>query len=189
MGILKKGFTLTPKKLGVTCRRQGGFTLIELLIVIFIIALVSAILVINMRKGERQYQVQLEAQVIAQNIRRAQDMALSSFRYRNEIPYSYGVFFEKQSPSSYRIFADKNDNKRYDTPDSSVELVNIDQGVEIESISSEPRMHITFSLPDGFTSIIPSAGSATITIKKTGGNCPEDCKDIVIERTGRVSVQ
>lgn len=168
---------------------KNAFTLIELLIVVFIIALVSSILVINMRKGERQYQVQLEAQVIAQSIRKAQDMALSSFRYKNEIPYSYGVFFEKQSPSSYRIFADKNGNKRYDAPDDSVEVVDIEQGVEIDSLSSEPRVHITFSLPDGFTSITPLAGSAIITIKKTGGNCPGDCKDIVIERTGRVSIQ
>lgn len=167
---------------------EGGFTLFELLVVIFIIALVSAILVINMRRSESQYKLQIGAQEIAQSIRRAQDMALSSFRYQGNVPFAYGLFFDKQNRTSYRIFADINGNNKYDAPDGNVDIINIEKGIEIGSLSREPRLHITFSLPDGFTEIEPSASSATITIKKTGGSCPQDCKEIIIERTGRISI-
>lgn len=168
---------------------KNGFTLFELLIVIFIIGLISSILVVNLRKGEKQYQVQLAAQEIAQNIRKAQDMALTSFRYKGEIPYNYGIYFEKQSLASYKIFADKNGNDKYDAPDSTVGAITIEGGVEIDSLSSEPKLHITFSLPDGFTHIEPSAILATVTIKKTGGSCPQNCKTIEVSSTGQINIK
>lgn len=175
-------------------QEDKGFTLFELLIVIFIIGLISSILIVNVRKGEKQYQVQLAAQEIAQNIRKAQDMALVGFKYDPDSPppYKYGVFFFKQTPTSYKIFADKNPpdgNDKYDVPDGEVEPISLEKGIEIKSLSSDPKLHITFSLPDGFTTINPSATSATVRIGRTDGNCPQDCKDIIIRNTGQISVE
>lgn len=169
--------------------KQKGFTLFELLVVVLVIGLVSSILIANLRKGEKQYQIQLAAQEIAQNIRRAQDMALTSWRHQGEIPYNYGVYFRKQDKDSYKIFADKNGNNKYETSDGLVETVKIESNIEIDSLSSEPDLYITFSLPDGFTHIEPLASSATITIRRVNGICPQNCKSIKIINTGQINIE
>lgn len=169
---------------------KKGFTLIEALVVVFIIGLISAVLIVNWRKNEKQYQVQRTAQEIVQNIRRAQDMALNSFKYQEDdgVPDNYGVYFDKTMANSYIIFADENGNNKYNGGED-METVSIDSGVEINSLSSEPKLHITFSLPDAFTIINPAAVSATVTIKKSNGICPQNCKSIIIRNTGQVSIE
>lgn len=173
---------------------KDGFTLIELLVVVFIIGLVSTILIANIRKGEKQYQVQLATQEISQNIRRAQDMALTSFKHKPDepSPYNFGVYFEKQSPNSYIIFADENPNSYKYNGGEGMETITLGSNIEIASLSSEPKLHITFSLPDGFTHIEPNADSANITIKRTGSDCvqsPQDCKTIEVLSTGQINVK
>ncbi len=170
---------------------KKGFTLIELLVVIAVIGIISSMLVVNWRKNEKQYQLQRATQEIVQNIRKAQDMALNSLEYQGEIPnYSYGVSFDSNDNDSYIIFGDRNGNNTYQASDIEVESISIESGIEIYSLSSGAQdLHVTFSLPDGFTNIVPSADSATIVIKKTGKTCPsKDCKNIIIKRTGQVTI-
>lgn len=169
---------------------KQGFTLLELLVVIFIVGLISSMLVANWRKGEKQYLLQRTAQEIVQNIRKAQDMALTSFRYEGEIPSNYGIYFNiQESRSSYKIFADDNGNQKYNSGERVGEDIILEQGIEINSLSSGSRIDITFSLPDSFTHIEPSANSATIAIKKAGGTCPQNCKNIIIINTGQVNIE
>lgn len=170
--------------------KQKGFTLTEALVVVFIIGLISSILIVNWRKNEKQYQVQRVAQEIVQNIRKTQDMALNSFKYQEDdgVPDNYGIYFDKTLASSYIIFADENGNNKYNGGEN-IETILIDSGVEIGSLSSEPKLNITFSLPDAFTVINPAAVSATITIKKSDGICPQNCKNIIIRNTGQISVE
>lgn len=164
-----------------------GFTLIEALVVIFIIGLVSAILIVNWRRNEKQYQVQRIAQEIVQNIRRAQDMALNSFKYGTEVPYSYGIFFDKNDKDSYIIFGDKNNDNIYKTSDIKIEEILIESGVRIDSLSSGNKdLNITFTLPDGFTNINPAAVSAIVIIKNTDGS---RSKTIVVRKTGQVNIE
>jgi len=169
---------------------KKGFTLIELLVVIFIIGIISAMLVGNWRKSEKQYLLQRTAQEIVQNIRKIQDMALTSSRHQGEIPYNYGIYFNTQeSRSCYRIFADKDGDQKYDSGERIGEDIVIEQDIEINSLSPDSRIDITFSLPDSFTHIEPSAPSATITIKRIGGTYPRDYKNIIIINTGQVSIE
>lgn len=172
---------------------RQGFTLLELLIVIFIIGLISSILVVNWRKNEKQYQLQRAAQQIVQNIRKAQDMALNSFKYQDDVPDTYGLWFKKDDKDSYIIFGDINRNNKYEgvPPDIKVEDVSIESNIEIHSLSSGIQdLHINFSLPDGFTLIEPSAGSASITIKRSDTTCPsKDCKTIKVLSTGQVNIE
>lgn len=193
---MKKGFTLhhLQDKIeidGKGTRNGAGFTLIEIMVTIFIIAMVSSIMVVNWRKNEKRYQLQMAVQGIIQNIRKAQDMALTGKKIGSEdVPPSYGVYFDKQDADNYIIFGDKNGNNTYQPADDiSIDNISIESGVEI-SLPMGPNLNITFSLPDGFTIIKPSAVSATIIVKKTGATCPSsDCKSIIIRNTGQIITQ
>jgi len=84
MGILKKGFTLTPKKLGVTCRRQGGFTLVELLVVVAIIGMLTTMVVISIQ------QVKAKARD-AQRVADINSLATALTLYHNDFE-SYPIY-------------------------------------------------------------------------------------------------
>jgi prepilin-type N-terminal cleavage/methylation domain-containing protein len=117
---------------------KTGFTLIELLVVIAIITIISGMIVVNFRKGEAGGRRQRSAQQIVQNIRKIQNMAISSVEYQGEV-YSYGVHFDKNEPNNreYIIFADKNDSGRYDAGDDIIgSLYNLETGVEIDDLST-----------------------------------------------------
>lgn len=174
--------------------KKGGFTLVEMLVMIVIIGIISSILIVNWRRNENQYQLQRAAQEVAQNIRKAQEMALAG---RNcpgttpPLPASYGLHFYRDNPNSYAMFCDKNNNGTYQPSDEFVENISIESGVQIHSLSSGNQdLDVVFTLPEGFVKINPSAAApAIITIKKTGTACPSSsCKTITIRKTGEVSI-
>ena len=164
---------------------KKGFTLIELLIVFVIITLVSTILIVNWRKNEKRYLVRRVAQEIVQNIRKSQDRSLNSYEYNGGV-YDYGVRFALSNPDSYILFTDINGNKKYGGSGELIDSFTIEPGVKINALSVGPKLDITFSIPDGFTNIEPSASSATITITKDDGT-----NGVVIEimQTGQVNIQ
>ncbi|MBD3282229.1 MAG: prepilin-type N-terminal cleavage/methylation domain-containing protein [Candidatus Portnoybacteria bacterium] len=168
--------------------KKRGFTLTEILVVIFIIGFISSIMIVNWRSNEERYKLHRIAQEVVQDIRSAQDMALTSFRYEGNIPSAYGVYFDKQDSRGYIIFGDLNENGRYNSNgDIVVEGVEISEGVEIYDLSND--LHVLFSIPDGFTQIYPTNPFARVTLKRTNGSCPDDCLDIVVRSTGRVSIE
>lgn len=172
---------------------KKGFTVIEMLVVIFIVGVMSTTLIVNWRKNEKTYLVRRTAQEIAQNIRKAQDMALTGKKIESEdVPLSYGVSFDKQNTSSYIIFGDKNGNGTYQPSDIdiNVETSSLSPGVEIYSLSTGNKLDIIFSIPDGFTAINPSTTEAVIGIRKTGASCPSSsCRNITIKNNGQISIQ
>lgn len=174
---------------------RRGFTLIEVLVVIFVIGVISSIVVSGWRRNEKKYQLQMAAQMVVQNIRKAQDMALAGKAYGGQLPnYSYGIYFRKTDPSYYVIFGDKNGNNTYQPADEGgldikVDHITMESGIETALLTSQ-SLNIVFTIPDGFTIITPSATSATIIVKRTGATCPSsDCKNVVVRNTGQVTIQ
>jgi prepilin-type N-terminal cleavage/methylation domain-containing protein len=185
-----------------------GFTLIEALVTIFIVGLISSIVVTSWRKNEKQYQLKMAAQKIVQDVRKAQEMSLGIKQYPIWFgvfkPVSFGLYFTTGTRGSYIIFADSellNDKVRTPIVDRDVESVSILQNIEIDSLYtdsiSRSQVQITFSIPDGFTTIKdgtwlspgPDRNLAAIRIRFKNSACPKYCKDIIISRTGQVSVQ
>lgn len=87
-----------------------GFTLIDLIISISIIALITTITFANFRSGQVSGELNLAAQKLANDIRRAQSMAMSLKKYGGNIPAGgWGVYFNKDD-ASYILYADKNED-------------------------------------------------------------------------------
>ena len=168
---------------------QAGFTLIELLVVISIIGLLSSLVLANHHNSQKKYALSQATQQLISDLRKAQNMALASTEFGSDVPYAYGVYFEKQSLSSYILFADTNGNGKYDAPDGVVGNINLEKGIQIESFSVEPKLHINFLLPYALIEFNPSITEATIILKKEGGICPQDCKYIKMNDKGWMAIK
>jgi prepilin-type N-terminal cleavage/methylation domain-containing protein len=168
--------------------KELSFTLIELLVSIFIIGLIAGIVFANYRQGGQQFALQRSANKLAQDIRRAQAMAMGAAETNlgGQIPAEqelipkggYGIYFDESSPNSYIIFADcgETPNGQYNGPGlvcgptnseytERVETIELKEKVQIYDIQKEggvgpDKIYITFVPPDPETHIVPPGGGA-----------------------------
>ena len=150
-----------------------GITLIEILVVIFIIAVFSSILVVNFPKIARQFALTRAVYKMSQDLRRAQDMALSGQQVQGINVKGYGVYINLDSPSlgnkKYVIYADMNNDQQYDlsgvicgqqlpNQDCIIETIDFSQtefGVVIDRIENTNNrwIDINFKPPNPTTTI------------------------------------
>ncbi len=142
-----------------------GFTLIELLIVMAIIVIISGVSLANWRGGEKQYALLRSANKLSQDLRRAEEMAMSAREFQGQIPRGgYGVYFKDQEKDHYILFADLNGNQHYDSGlDGLIEDVKIEKDIQISQLSASP-LTIVFTPPDPTVTIKPDASTAAITL-------------------------
>jgi len=119
----------------INCIKEKGFTLVELLVVVFIISLLTAITLPNYRQGSRQLALDRATHKLAQEIRRAQEMAMSMQQSAGNLE-GYGIYFEKTSSGGgYNIYlyADSsNGNEKYDSGEEIETIYKEDQGIYLE---------------------------------------------------------
>ncbi|MDI6602664.1 MAG: type II secretion system protein [Patescibacteria group bacterium] len=176
-----------------------GFTLIELQVVTSIIIFLSVIVLFNYRAGESQLALQRSAHKLAQDIRRAQEMAMSVKEYDGEIPSRYGIECTTTNPNYCILFADKGNNGLYEEDqDKEVEKITFEKGVSVQQLlivdpSSPPsrtRIGITFKPPDPTTTIRspgdPDDGFSVTQIVLTNGN---KIKTITVNKVGLIYVE
>ena len=128
-------------------KMSRGFTLIELLIVISIIGILSLITFPYYQSARRQLAVQRAASRLAQDIRRAQEMAMSVKRveecFQDGVPkwdgyeYGFGISLtteeEEEEKKQYRLYADCKSDRYFHGHDEDFELFLVDL-VNIERI-------------------------------------------------------
>jgi prepilin-type N-terminal cleavage/methylation domain-containing protein len=152
------------KCLNAKMLKWHGFTLIELLVSIFIIVFMSGIIFANYRVSGQQFALQRSANKLAQDIRRAQAMAMGAAECPEcggGVPPGYGVILDKNwDNKKYRLYADTNgDNGFFTPPDAIIEppYVELEKGVIIKEISLPPDTYssvsINFKPPDPTVSI------------------------------------
>ncbi|OGD31084.1 hypothetical protein A2W60_00960 [Candidatus Azambacteria bacterium RIFCSPHIGHO2_02_46_12] len=134
---------------------QKGFTVIELLVVLGIIVLISASILANYRGQQRESALTRSAQKLALDLRRAQTLAVSSTLHHSEIPYGYGVHFDK-NVNSYFIFA------KCDSPN----LYYV-AGINVCWSAYEEKVE-TFA---------PESGVKVLTLNGLGNGCPSSAAD------------
>jgi len=150
------------KYLDVKMLKCKGFTLVEVVVSIFIIVLLAGIVFANYRQAGKQFALQRSASKLAQDIRRAEEMAMSAKEYNGINPRGgYGMHFDKTSSAkSYILFADcDGTNYQYDPGGNpcnglyeKIETINFEGEVKIFSLRSSgvevPSLDIVFTPPD-----------------------------------------
>jgi len=183
-----------------------AFTLIEILAVISIIILLSGIVLVNYRVGERQFALQRAAGKLASDIRRAQEMAVASEECQpcgGGIPAGgYGISIVKWS-ESYKLYADENNDKHYEfIHESYVEQIYYEKGVMLKDVRLlDPNRNpieitINFTPPDPEINLQGDVGThteskeAVITLCLTDTDCldPKNTKTITVNKAGRIDI-
>jgi len=163
-------------------KNKKAFTLIELLVITSIIAIMSVIVFANYRAGERGYVLQSATHKLAQDLRRAEEMAMSAREFNGSMPKGYGVYIDINEPDHYILFADLDGGTEYDGSLELVEDIKMEKGVRINSLLASEcpggictLMSITFVPPDPYvyikvkwvagdwTEILSTSGSIELT--------------------------
>lgn len=183
-----------------------GFTLVELLVSIFIIMLMSGIIFANYRGGRQEFALQRSANKLAQDIRRAQEMAMSAREIWDDVQGKYVVpeggygVTVKTTPSpptkTYTLFGDANEvnNHSYGAGDYFIEEIEVEKGVIIKSlqvsVGVKNKIHITFVPPDPKVYITPAGEPPTSWCKITLAleQDLEKTKTITVNKVGSIEI-
>jgi len=142
---------------------QKAFTLIELIVIMAIMGIFSTMLFIDYGKNSKIFTLERAAQKAAQDIRRAQEMAMGGSSVVDGAN-AYGVYFDKTGVNNlkYIIYGNKNVNWYYDSAnpaDVISETINIEKGIKICDIknvlngSPVDSVSVSFKPPDPTTYI------------------------------------
>jgi len=184
-----------------------GLTLTEILVTIAIIIILSGLIIANSGAGKSQLALSRSANKLAQDIRRAQEMAMSAKECPEKcpigtenicdcagvVPFRYGIEFNVNS-DNYFLFADLNNNGSYqDVPDVEIETVYVEKGVNITELltapppSSRNKVYVSFKPPDPFTEILdPGVPRSTVEITLKAG---EQIRKVIVNEAGLISVE
>jgi len=162
-----------------------SFTLVELLVAVGIIILLTALVLPDYRAGERQFALQRSASKLAQDLRRAEEMAMSAKEpptAPDTFKGAYGINFQTNS-SNYILFADLDNDQIYDSGEE-IETLPLEKKVKISNLSPASPLTISFTPPDPTVNINPSDSLVTITLSNNG-----QTKIIKVNKAGLIYVQ
>ena len=194
-----------------TKNSNKAFTLLEITVVISIIILLSTIFIANYRGGEKQFALKRSVYKLAQDLRRAEEMAMSSQMTPDSFEPGvfpkggYGISFMKDS-KSYVLFADCDGDNKYDegsgassckeateiTPyPEKLEEIPFEQGIYIKELFKDSSLvdflSIIFFPPDPIITINsdPAINSATISLTFDGVSQ----KTVTINKAGLIDIE
>lgn len=182
---------------------KRGFTVIEMLVVLAIVAILPAVIIANFPQIKLQFALSRAAYSFAQNIRRAQDLSLSSLQYRDashvvQQVYGYGIYLNLTDlgDQRYLLYADADpENQSYDSGDYIVENIDLavsEPGVMIKEIDNVvgDTASVNFSPPDPVTTIGQlTSGNTSIQVVFALQNDPSVTKIVLINTSGLVEIQ
>lgn len=178
-------------------KSNAAFTLLEMMVVIGIVVLISALSFASYKEGQNQYALQLSAQKLAADLRRAQNMALSTV-VTNGGQISgggYGIYFDKSQEKklAYILFADNDPTSPqvYSSSDTPIEKIELKKGVEISTISLDGNnadsSYIIFTPPDPKITI-GTGNSTELRIKVSLTKDLSRSKTVTINKFGKIDI-
>ncbi len=171
--------------------KENGFTLIEILVVISIMIFMTALVLPNWRRGNQGLALERALHQVAQDITRAEESALRAqfFQCQTGSIKGYGVYWDRNAmPDSYLVFADCNGNEKYDISDTTVETIEMENGISISSLSPDPSFSIVFTPPEPRVTIDPGDPSQ-VQIILTLDSEPGTTRTITVTSKGIIDIQ
>lgn len=175
---------------------KNGFTLIELLVVCSIIILFSALILPNFKAGEQQFSLERSSHKLAQDIRRAEEMAMSLKEFQGGIPSGgYGIYFSQSVRAgeiNYDIYlyADTNGNEKYNGGEE-IEPLSLEREVKIKEVRadgvSSDKTSINFKPPDPTIAISPGGNLTIITLSLKADSTRT--KNVIVNKAGLIYVE
>lgn len=176
---------------------EKAFTILEILVTITMVLFLTALVFFAHREGETTFLLQREAQKAVQDIRKAQEMAISTIECEKcsggGIPEGgYGIHFEKDS-SSYFIYADSDTPLgQYDSPDDVISTIELEKVVVSEirdkNGSKFNDVSINFQPPDPVISITSPSDLDLVYIQVSLGSDPDRYRTILVNKSGLIEV-
>ena len=165
--------------------------MVEMIVVIGIVTMLASISIVSFRRGGRGTDLTREAQTLALNLRRAQNMALTGALFQGATPGGYGIYLNTASPNSYVLFADLDNNKIYGGAGEQMETTTFQRNVIITGLAPSGTLNIVYSPPEPTTTIYDDTGAnlgntASATLGFSGAAIS---KIININISGQISVQ
>jgi len=179
-----------------------GFTLAEVLIVIAIMLFLFPMVLTNYNTGDKQFSLYRSAHDLAQDLRSAQEMAMTGVQFDESFPAGgYGLFFEVNK-NSYILFADCDGDNKYDASGiatscaeassesggsypEKIQDLSLESGVIISSITPSSPLTIVFFPPIPVITIRPQPSSNEAVIElMLGGRS----KVVTINTVGLIDV-
>ncbi len=112
-----------------------GFTLTELMVVISIMTILTSVFLIQQRQFDSTTLLRSYAYSVALSIREAQVYGTSVRAFQgNFTARSYGIYFNRTTPSTYILFADLDDDGQYDTPGELVDTYTLTGSFTINEV-------------------------------------------------------
>ena len=167
---------------------EKGFTLIEILISIAIIGTLSSVVMVNIGFGNRQQNLLRAAQLLALDIRRAQNLSLAP---TDSPTCVYGLNIN--SATRYFVYFDRDqtcaNGHRYVAGSPSIAIID-NPGITLKNsitIDAPFNQDIAFEAPEPITYINGAKDSAGFTI--TLRSPDNTTKTVTVNRFGQVEIQ
>lgn len=173
------------KSISLLNRVSSGFTLVEILVVTFIIILLSGIVLANYGSTKGRFALERSTQRLAQDLRRAEEMAMSTQKFEGSVPPGgYGIYFDSSEPYHYILFADSDGDGdgNYSGPSEQVENISLESKVKIKSLAPTDPLTVIFIPPDPQLS-----GGPGIEIELCLEADPSRTKTIEVYQSGLIS--
>ena len=173
-------------------KNNKAFTLIELLVIISITILMTVTVFSNYGKNSEIFALERASQKLYQDIRRAQDMAVSGFE-GSVATAGYGLYFDMSNNSLYLIYEEKNTNMWYEEAiDTLKETISLEKGIIIcglnDNTSTPSVLSVSFEPPNPLTYVggVSFEHEAIITLCIASNTSKK--KYIKVNNVGRVEI-
>ena len=183
--------------------KEKGFTIIEILVVVAIVSILPLIVISNFPQIKLQFAMLRVTYKFAQDLRRVQDLALSSVQYRDAFGViqpidGYGIYLNIDilGNKKYIIYADKSPgNQYYDDLDYIIDTIDFSQtepGIIIQQLNNVfgNSVSINFNPPNPNTTITQlNQDEQNIEAVFSQENAPVITKIISVNTAGLIEIK